>query len=174
MQTPDIYALEHLSNEEFWDLAFTKAFPASQERPPTYFSSDANSSSQNALVGDEVFVVCDDTYTFPLASLYEIIPIPSTMTFLSGTPHWMMGLIAWRGRILATIDLRAYLIPSTQDSPSEQERSLLIAHHDDTLLAFATAVGQTVFRTDIAYTILDAAALFNDIVQHLEKRSIDE
>lgn len=167
MQIPDIYALEHLSDEEFWDLAFTKAFSASSSpsrTPFAHLSPDTPSMSaeqQEAQLSPETLIVCDDAYAFPLNALYEIISAPQHITFLPDSPPWMMGLIAWRGRVLATIDLRAYLhTMSNNNAGSDLDmgvgvldargdlgvielrpyHTLLIAHHANTCLALAATV----------------------------------
>ena len=181
MQTPDMYALEHLNDDEFWDLAFSKAFPASSARPPfAHLSPDMHSvpvastasrELQGAMIASSMYVVCDDIYAFPLHALLEIIAIPAHLSFLPDTPSWMMGLIAWRGRILATLDLHTYLHNAIHDPHLPEHSSLLIAHHGEIVLAFAATVGQTVHlsASDTTYRHIDIAALFKDVVQHLER-----
>lgn len=176
MQTHDPYALEHLSDEEFWDLAFAKAFPDAQLRSlASPISPDAQtlpSSQQHLPAAEEMYVVCDDAYAFPLTALYEIINMPQHISFLPDTPSWMSGLMAWRGHVLATIDLYAYLLKESKETKHAvpaHERSLLIAHHGDTLLAFAAIVEQTVSLSTSTHTILDVTALFEDIEDQLKK-----
>lgn len=179
MQTPDIYALEHLNDDEFWDLAFARAFPASPARPPfAHLSPDMHSTAvgqHEAMLESPVHIVCNDACAFPLHALYEIIAVPEHLSFLPDTPSWMMGLIAWRGRILATIDLHMYLHDAIREAIPDihlsENTSLLIAHHDETILAFAATVGQTVNLTASGdtYQHIDIAALFKDVVQHLER-----
>ena len=43
-----------------------------------------------------------------LADLAEVIALPP-LTKLPGAPEWVAGLVNWRGRILATVDLRPLL-----------------------------------------------------------------
>lgn len=184
MQTPDIYTLEHLNDDEFWDLAFTKAFPASAARPPfAHLLPDMSpvaaelavqqgqQGQQEVLLPSDMHIVCNDIYAFPLHALYEIISVPEHLSFLPDTPHWLIGLIAWRGRILATIDLHAYLHDVISDARVPGGFSLLIAQHNETVLAFAATVGQTVHLSpsDTTYRHINSAALFKDVVQHLER-----
>ena len=206
MQIPDIYTLEHLSDEEFWDLAFTQAFSTPSTRTPFAHLSPGTHAmppEQREVatqLSPEPSLVCDGRYAFPLHALYEIISMPQHFTFLPDTPAWMMGLIAWRGRVLATINLHAYLHNITgnlnvnqhvnQDIPVHQDENinLLIAHHADTILAFATTLstvstfeqldrfihlnsyGSTSSTISSPPSVLlDMPAMFEDIVQHLEK-----
>lgn len=182
MQTPDRYALERLSDEEFWDLAFAKANSALQVHSSFPHPSSNTTSTQQKLQelrmsndassdASMIYVVCDDTYAFPLVALHEIVPLPKQTTLLPNTPHWMLGLNTWQGHILPTIDLHAYL---TNTSIITTEHSLLVAHHDTKLLAFAAKVGQSVSVLDRHYTILDITILFEDIVQCLGKQVSDE
>ena len=211
MQIPDIYSLEHLSDEEFWDIAFTKAFSTpSTQIPFAHLSLDTHTmptqQETEAHVSPETALVFDGRYSFPLHALYEIISMPQHITFLPDTPAWMMGLTAWRGRILATIDLHTYMHTTmssqdihqhiNQDVHVHQDEyfNLLIAHHADTILAFATTVStistfeqidtfihpnsssSTSTTTSIqpSSVPLDIPTMFEDIVQRLERTAAHE
>ena len=228
MQIPDIYTLEHLSDEEFWDIAFTKAFSTPSTRipfahlPPGSYAMSEGQQEAATQLSLEPSLVCDGRYAFPLHALYEIISMPQHITFLPDTPAWMMGLIAWRGRVLATINLHAYLHRTTsnlnvnqhikQDVHTNQDvitnqginadqgvielrpYTLLIAHHADTILAFATTLStistfeqidtfihlnssdstSTSTSSHPSSVLLDMPTIFEDIVQHLEKTSSHE
>lgn len=177
MQIPDIYALEQLSDDEFWDMAFARAFPSSLSTPSAHSTSNGASPEQQQLSpSSERYVVCDDMYAFPLHALYEIIPVPRYTSFLPDTPTWMAGMIAWRGRIIATIDLHAFLHHTERERHGPDNHSLLIAHYEDTILAFSAAVEQTIDldASDTIHTPLDIALLFKDVVQHLERTTTHE
>ena len=207
MQIPDSYTLEHLSDEEFWDLAFAKAFPSSVSSvsSPLFASHVGGSLSslsspsashtmpsssteheerQNMPQKDEIYVLCDNAYAFPLTALHEIISVPQHMTLLPATPPWMMGLVAWRGSILAAIDLHIYLVGThnhtATSSSATSSRSLLITHSNNQILAFAVTLGHTIetnahmpFPHD-RYTLLDVEALLHTVIQHLERKTTDE
>jgi chemotaxis signal transduction protein len=64
----------------------------------------------------------------PQAALYEVVRPPHRFTVLPVTPHWMLGLVAWRGETIAAIDLDAYLSDYPADFPNEG--MLLIANHE--------------------------------------------
>src|SRR5690348_18371329 len=93
--------LKQLSEKEFWDYAAacTHTTPAVPDEEP----SDA-------------YIVCDLGSlgcVLPLADLRAIVPSPTCFSLLPDTPGWMPGLAAWSSTILATVDLRAYLLQGT-------------------------------------------------------------
>ena len=44
-------------------------------------------------------------YAVPMADVAEVIPVPR-VTRVPGTPTWLTGVVNWRGRVLAVVDLR--------------------------------------------------------------------
>ena len=170
MQIHDIRTLEHLTDEEFWDLAFASAFPTVTASSAHTSTASLPPESSRSLI-HEAYIRCDALYAFPLVALHEILPMQQHTTPLPGSPDWMLGLVAWRGHILATIDLRAYL---SVDATLTQDPVLLIAHHNQDLRAFVASVTPTTSLEDDASTVLNVADLFHDITRCLEKKPTNE
>ena len=44
-------------------------------------------------------------YAVPMADVAEVVPVP-VVTRVPGSPGWLTGVVNWRGRVLAVVDLR--------------------------------------------------------------------
>ena len=137
-----VRSLEQLSDEAFWDYAFNAA------------NSVPHLSSEVAAYA--TYVVCQLTsgsWLLSLDALHEIIPASQPYTHLPAMPHWMPGLMAWRGDAIAVIDLDAYLC-TIQERPCTRslayEGLLLIASVETHTLAFYVgAIGETMTIDEI-------------------------
>ncbi len=65
----------------------------------------------------------------PLRALYEIVRPPRRIAPLPAMPIWMQGVLAWRGEVIAVVDLNAYLSGYTMTSP--HEGMLVVANYAD-------------------------------------------
>jgi chemotaxis signal transduction protein len=122
-----LHNLEQLSDEEFWDYARTLAHPA-----PVAAQS-------------EEFLECtlsNGSCLIPLTALNEVVLPPHRLALLPTTPEWMPGVVAWRGEVIAVIDLSMYLSGHTLD-PSNG--ILLIAHLADLAIGLLVpSIGRTI------------------------------
>lgn len=87
--------LEQLSDEEFWNVA----------------SSLAHTSPPSSGLPEQC-LVCEcsqGSCILPLAALREVVTSLPSCTSLPAMPPWMRGLVAWRGEVVAGVDLSAYL-----------------------------------------------------------------
>ena len=93
--------LARLSNEDFWRLANSQA------------------ARVEASVHYEEYVECaldgsGHRCWLALDALSQAVPPPHRFALLPAMPPWMVGLVAWHGETLATIDLAAYLADNQQ------------------------------------------------------------
>jgi len=117
--------LEQLSDEEFWDYARQRAQQAPAAQPAEYL--ECALSKGYCLI--------------PLAALNEVVLPPHRFAMLPATPEWMPGVVAWRGEVIAVIDLSMHLSGHTVDLSNS---ILLIAHHAGIPLGLLVpAIGQT-------------------------------
>lgn len=124
--------LGNMSEEEFWAFAREQA------------GGDLVSPSpQNAQTGQYLeCVLRQGTCLLPLAAIEEVLPSPARYTLLPAMPRWMPGLTAWRGEVMAVINLEAYL--SGIDLPSTGGL-LLCTHHAELALGlFLPAIGPSI------------------------------
>ena len=56
-------------------------------------------------------------YAVPMADVAEVIPVPR-VTRVPGTPTWLTGVVNWRGRVLAVVDLRPVIGDPMSPLPS--------------------------------------------------------
>ncbi|HYK85807.1 MAG TPA: chemotaxis protein CheW [Ktedonobacteraceae bacterium] len=63
-----------------------------------------------------------------LNALYAVVFPPHSIAALPATPFWMPGIVAWRGEVIAVIDLEAYL--AGQPMEGVQDGTLLVAHSE--------------------------------------------
>ncbi len=122
-----LHKLEQLSDEEFWDYARKLAHPA-----PVVAQS-------------EEFLECtlgNGSCLIPLTALNEVVLPPHRLALLPTTPEWMPGMVAWRGEVIAVIDLSMYLSGHTLDLSSG---ILLIAHLADLAIGLLVpSIGRTI------------------------------
>lgn len=124
--------LGNMSEEEFWAFAREQA------------GGDLVSPSpQNAQTGQYLeCVLRQGTCLLPLAAIEEVLPSPARYTLLPAMPRWMPGLTAWRGEVMAVINLEAYL--SGIDLPSTGGL-LLCTHHAELAVGlFLPAIGPSI------------------------------
>jgi chemotaxis signal transduction protein len=107
--------LEQLSDDEFWAYARRLAVSAPLASPPEEYLT--------CVLSRETGWQC----LIPLATLYEIVRPPHRIAPLPAIPAWMKGLVAWRGEIIAVVDLNAYLSGDSMDGP--HEGMLVIANY---------------------------------------------
>ena len=124
--------LGNISEEEFWAFACEQA--GGDLVPP---------SPQNAQTGQYIeCVLRQGTCLLLLAAIEEVLPSPARYTLLPAMPRWMPGLTAWRGEVMAVINLEAYL--SGIDLPSTGGL-LLCTHHAELALGlFLPAIGPSI------------------------------
>lgn len=105
--------LASLSDEAFW--AYARELAQSIEQA----------------VHPEEYLECrlrDGLCFLALDALYAVVLPPHSIAALPASPRWMPGIVAWRGEVIAVIDLEAYL--SEQPMECVQEGTLLIAHSE--------------------------------------------
>ena len=112
------YDLERMSNEEFWDYAHERAGIVPQRSSQAEDYQDQHLECE--LSRGNCFV--------PLKAIIEVVPPPHRFAQLPVTPGWMRGLLAWRGEVIAVIDLDMYLYGV---SPSSPDGMLLVANQAD-------------------------------------------
>ncbi len=56
-------------------------------------------------------------YAVPMADVAEVIPVPR-VTRVPATPTWLTGVVNWRGRVLAVVDLRPVIGDPMSPLPS--------------------------------------------------------
>ncbi len=159
MSPLDAFPAQRLGNmpeEEFWAFARKQA------------GGDAVSpSSANAQAGQYLeCVLRQRTCLLPLAAIEEVIPSPARYALLPAMPRWMPGLAAWRGEVMAVVNLEAYL--SGIDLPSTGGLLLCMRHADLALGLFLPAIGPTITLDDGQRTdVLDIDALLADVVRQI-------
>jgi len=130
--------LEQLTDEAFWEFAATCArSPSSQQ------------------VQTEEYVICriggNVECLVALAELHAVVPAPSRFSLLPAAPAWMLGITAWIGKLLAVVDLGAYL---TQSPASHSPYStILLVRYEQHLLGFATSITGTLAHLDAAHIV---------------------
>ena len=118
--------LEQLSDEGFWDYARTLAYHAPVAAQPEEYL-ECTLSKGSCLI--------------PLSALNEVVLPPHRLALLPATPEWMAGVVAWRGQVIAVIDLSMYLSGQTLDLSNG---ILLVAGHAGLALGLLVpSTGQT-------------------------------
>lgn len=121
--------LENMSNDEFWDHAKSLAAHAARPMQAPPISSPPESTL--------ICITCslrDTCCALPFTIIREILPVSQHITRLPDVPPWMIGILSWRGEIIAAIDLCAYL--TKKIVPPPQERVTLIVQYENMFLAF--------------------------------------
>jgi chemotaxis signal transduction protein len=125
---------EQLSNEEFWNLATQRAHSA-----PTIQA------------GANELLLCTLGHGYcilPLKMLSEILTPPHYFSLFPLPPVWMPGVSAWRGEVIAVIDMDAYLFFNPPASPGEHEEGmLLVTQHNDLKLGLFVSSVETIVGT---------------------------
>ncbi|GCE04981.1 chemotaxis protein CheW [Dictyobacter aurantiacus] len=116
--------LEQLSDQDFWKYAQQLAQAPQLSTPQTEEYVKCAFEAGHALI--------------PLAVLREILPTTRYLAQLPASPHWMLGIAAWRGEPIAVIDLAAYLAQQSTGLPGHPV--LLIVQLADITLGLATTI----------------------------------
>jgi chemotaxis signal transduction protein len=86
-------SLEQMSDQEFWQLALEAACPVTSLEVDEYLEC----------------ILKQNRCLLPLTALREVVPPPYSFSRFPASPSWMIGVSAWRGEVIAVIDLEAYL-----------------------------------------------------------------
>jgi chemotaxis signal transduction protein len=125
LDTTHLQNLEQLPDEEFWDYARQRAQQVPAAQPEEYLEC----------------ALSKGCCLIPLAALKEVVLPPHRLAMLPATPEWMPGVVAWRGEVIAVIDLSMHLSGHTLDLSNG---ILLIAQHAGIPLGLLVpAIGQT-------------------------------
>ncbi len=128
----DAHSLEQMTDEEFWQRARVEAAKA----------STALSPSESA--GLHQYLACElrrGTCYVPLHAIEAVIPASSPLARLPFAPHWVHGLLAWRGEIVAVVDLDAYL--SSSETPHNGGMLLIVRHPECAIGLHVSLIGLT-------------------------------
>jgi chemotaxis signal transduction protein len=121
-----LHNLEQLSDDEFWDYARTLAHQAPVAAQTEEYL-ECTLSNGSCLI--------------PLTALNEVVLPPHRLALLPTTPEWMPGVVAWRGEVIAVMDLSMYLSGHTLDLSNG---ILLVAHHTGPAIGLLVpSIGQT-------------------------------
>lgn len=127
--------LARLSDEEFWQFACDQA------------------ARTDTGVQHEEYVECaldgnGHRCWLALDALSQAVPPPHRFALLPAMPPWMVGLVAWHGETLATIDLAAYLADNQQPITGSAQGMLVIMNgtgsFPPSLALLVPAIGPTV------------------------------
>jgi chemotaxis signal transduction protein len=133
--SPDTRFPEQLSNEEFWNLAAQRA------RSTPTIQMDGTNELLLCALGHGYCIL-------PLKMLDEILIPPHYFSFFSTPPLWMPGISAWRGEVIAVVDMNAYLFFHPPAAPGgHEEGMLLVTHHNDLKLGFFVSSVETIVGT---------------------------
>ncbi len=198
--SPDAYAeyLEGLSDTDFWNHAYEQAYMPRSEHSARALTTIAILPDDDTLTC--ITCNLREGYCLlPLSYIREILPLSQQVTRLPDVPFWMLGVLSWRSETLPVIDLCAYMTRSKTPLPSRA--FLIVQHEHITLALCVLAIGSvpvsvntheiTPFmlppapegdETPVApigmwkmddneYGYLDIPALFEDVVQHIERKS---
>jgi chemotaxis signal transduction protein len=121
-----LHNLEQLSDDEFWDYARTLAHQAPVAAQTEEYL-ECTLSSGSCLI--------------PLTALNEVVLPPHRLALLPTTPEWMPGVVAWRGEVIAVMDLSMYLSGHTLDLSNG---IMLVAYHAGPAIGLLVpSIGQT-------------------------------
>lgn len=118
----DAQSLEQMTDEEFWQHAQIEAAKAATVLSPSE-SAALHQYLACGLQRGKCFV--------PLHAIEAVIPASSPFARLPFAPRWLHGVQAWRGEIVAVVNLDDYL--SNVDTPVNGG-ILLIARHPECVI----------------------------------------
>ena len=132
--SPDAYAeyLEHLSDTEFWNHAYEKAY-----MPRSTHAAHALATIATPPDDTLTCITCElrtAQCMLPLTLVREILPASQQVTLLPDMPFWMLGILSWRSETMAVIDLCSYLTKSS--SSPLHKRVFLVIQYEHLSLAF--------------------------------------
>ncbi len=129
----DARLLEQMTDEEFWERARMIAMQAA-----TVLSAPEDAALHQYLE----CALQRGTCFAPLHAIEAVIPASTSLARLPFAPRWLEGVQAWRGEIVAVVDLDSYL--SGIDTPADGGM-LLIARHTECVIGLhVPEVGLTV------------------------------
>lgn len=126
--------LEQLSDQDFWKHAAEVASALSTPAPQLeeYLECDCKTQKHRQTL----------RCMLSLSGLREIVSLPHRFAGLPDSPAWMLGVAAWRGEVIAVVDLAAYL--TNGSAQSHAIGTMLVANKDDlTIGLFVATVGST-------------------------------
>ena len=147
----DAQLLEQMTDEEFWQRARMIATQAATVLSP----SEGAAWHQ--------YLECElqrGTCFAPLHVIEAVIPASSSLARLPFAPPWLQGVQAWRGEIVAVVDLDHYL--SGIDTPASGGM-LLIARHPECVIGLRVPeVGLTTsIELEQLTTAIDPSPLYS-------------
>jgi chemotaxis signal transduction protein len=167
--------LWEMSDEEFWAYARELA---------------SGGSSVPVRVGAGQYLeitLSQRTCLLPLSIIEEVLQLPSHYALLPSVPGWMPGLAAWRGEVLAVVDLEMYL-GGHHSSGVPSGGLLLCLHYGELAIGlYVLAVGETImldespdtemlrcaqddtagFDREHSIPVLDCEALLADVARQI-------
>ena len=175
----DAHSLEQMTDEEFWQHAREEAAKAS-----TTFSPSESTALHQYLACE---LRCGTCYV-PLHAIEAVIPASSQLARLPFAPRWVHGVLAWRGEVVAVVNLDEYL--SGVETPLSGGMLLIARHPDCAIALHVPVIGLTTTiapeqltlasplyapaRVEVvkglygAYPVLDAVALLDDMTHQIE------
>jgi len=178
----DAQNLEQMTDEEFWQHAHIEAAKAATILSP----SDSASLPQYLECGLQ-----RGTCFVPLHAIEAVIPAFSPPARLPFAPRWLQGVQAWRGEIVAVVNLDDYL--SNTDTPGNGGMVLIARHPECAIglrvpgvgltttielehlaLVSTSSILYTPARVDVikglygGYPVLDIARLLSDMTLQIE------
>lgn len=128
----DAQNLEQMTDEEFWQHARTEAAQAAIVLSLSE-SAALHQYLECGLQRGKCFV--------PLHAIEAVIPASSPLARLPFAPHWLHGVQAWRGEIVAVVNLDDYL--SGIDAPFTGGMLLIARHPECAIGLLVPEVGLT-------------------------------
>ena len=128
----DARLLEQMTDEEFWQRARMEAARAATVHSPPE-SVALHQYLECELQRGKCFA--------PLHAVEAVIPASSPLARLPFAPRWLHGVQAWRGEIVAVVDLEQYL--SGLDTPASGGMLLIARHPECAIGLHVPAVGLT-------------------------------
>ena len=128
----DAQSLEQMTDEEFWQQARLQATQASSVLSP----AEGATSHQ--------YLACElqrDTCFVPLHAIEAVIPASFPLARLPFSPRWLAGVLAWRGEVVAVVNLDEYLCGV--DTPFSGGMLLIARHPESAIGLRVPGVGLT-------------------------------
>ena len=73
--------------------------------PSVLLAGDPDDDVVGAPAGAVILRIAGSRYAVEMSAVAEVVPVP-TVTRVPGAPGWLRGVVNWRGRVLAVVDLR--------------------------------------------------------------------